>query len=145
MEQSSYSTVDFLKRAIAYFGYKPFILQTDNGAEFTHLKKSDRTHPLDLLCSKLNIVHKRIRPRTPRHNGKVERSHRNDQERFYNHMSFYDYDDLQIQMKRYLNRSNNIPNKGSTPVIATARYFRSVKRCIIFTAFYICCLYLVVV
>ena len=31
MEQSSYSTVDFLKRAIAYFGYKPFILQTDNG------------------------------------------------------------------------------------------------------------------
>ena len=109
MEQSSYSTVDFLKRAIAYFGYKPFILQTDNGAEFTHLKKSDRTHPLDLLCSKLNIVHNRIRPRTPRHNGKVERSHRNDQERFYNHMSFYDYDDLQIQMKRYLNRSNNIP------------------------------------
>lgn len=80
-----------------------------NGAEFTHLKRSDRTHPLDLLCSKLNIVHKRIRPRTPKHNGKVERSHRNDQERFYNHMSFYDYDDLQIQMKRYLNRSNNIP------------------------------------
>ena len=80
-----------------------------NGAEFTHLKRSDRTHPLDLLYSKLNIVHKRIRPRTPRHNGKVERSHRNDQERFYNHMSFYDYDDLQIQMKRYLNRSNNIP------------------------------------
>lgn len=109
MEQSSYSTVDFLKRAITYFGYKPFILQTDNGAEFTHLKRSDRTHPLDLLCSKLNIIHKRIRPRTPRHNGKVERSHRNDQERFYNHMSFYDYDDLQIQMKRYLNRSNNIP------------------------------------
>lgn len=109
MEQSSYSTVDFLKRAIAYFGYKPFILQTDNGAEFTHLKRTDRTHPLDLLCSKLNIVHKRIRPRTPRHNGKVERSHRNDQERFYNRMSFYDYDDLQIQMKRYLNRSNNIP------------------------------------
>lgn len=109
MEQSRYSTVDFLKRAIAYFGYKPFILQTDNGAEFTRLKRSDRTHPLDLQCSKLNIVHKRIRPRTPRHNGKVERSHRNDQEGFYNHMSFYDYDDLQIQMKRYLNRSNNIP------------------------------------
>ena len=109
MEQSSYSTVDFLKRAIAYFGYKPFILQTDNGSEFTHLKKSDRTHPLDLLCSNLNIIHKRIRPRTPRHNGKVERSHRNDQERFYNHMSFYDYNDLQAQMKRYLNRSNSIP------------------------------------
>lgn len=109
MEQSSYSTCDFLKRAILYFKYKPKILQTDNGAEFTHLKKTDRTHPLDILCLKLGIQHKRIRPRTPRHNGKVERSHRNDQERFYNHMSFYSYQDLMIQMKRYLNRSNRIP------------------------------------
>ena len=109
MEQSSYSTCDFFKRAIIYFGYKPEILQTDNGAEFTHLKKTDRTHSLDVLCQKLNIHHKRIRPRTPRHNGKVERSHRNDQERFYNHMTFYCYNDLMVQMKRYLNRSNNIP------------------------------------
>ena len=61
------------------------------------------------MCSEIGIEHKRIRPRTPRHNGKVERSHRNDQERFYNHMSFYDYTDLMVQMKRYLSRSNNIP------------------------------------
>lgn len=109
MEQSSYSTVDFLKRAILYFGYQPEILQTDNGAEFTHIQKTDRMHPLDILCHQLKITHKRIRPRTPRHNGKVERSHRNDQERFYNHMSFYNYNDLLVQMKRYLTRSNNIP------------------------------------
>lgn len=109
MEQSSYSTCDFLKRAIIYFGYKPKILQTDNGAEFTHLKKTNRTHPLDLLCEELKINHKRIRPRTPQHNGKVERSHRNDQERFYNHMNFYSYQDLMVQMKRYMNRSNQIP------------------------------------
>ncbi len=109
MEQSSYSTCDFLKRAILYFGYAPTILQTDNGAEFTHLAKTDRTHPLDVLCDELLIVHKRIRPRTPRHNGKVERSHRNDQERFYNHLRFYSYQDLILQMKRYLNRSNRIP------------------------------------
>ena len=89
MEQSSYSTCDFLKRAITYFRYKPEQLQIDNGAEFTYLKKTDRTHPLDILCDELEIEHKRIRPRTPRHNGKVERSNRNDQERFYNHMSFY--------------------------------------------------------
>ena len=64
MEQSSYSTIDFLKRSIAYFGYQPQVLQTDNGAEFTHLKKADRTHPLDVVCNKLGITHKRIRPRT---------------------------------------------------------------------------------
>lgn len=109
MEQSGYSTVDFLLRAIAYFGYKPQILQTDNGSEFTNTTKTKRIHTLDITCRKLNIRHQQIRPRTPRHNGKVERSHRNDQERFYNHMSFYSYEDLKTQMKRYLKRSNNIP------------------------------------
>ena len=35
-EQSSYSTIDFIKRSITYFGYKPKIIQTDNGQEFTY-------------------------------------------------------------------------------------------------------------
>ena len=108
-EQSSYSTVDFVKRAIKYFGYKPEIIQTDNGAEFTHIKKTERVHPLDVLCKELGVEHKLIRPRTPQHNGKVERSHRNDQERFYNFLRFYSYEDLIGQMKSYLYRSNNIP------------------------------------
>lgn len=108
-EQSSYSTVDFIKRAIIYFGYSPKIIQTDNGSEFTHISKTDRVHPFDSLCNSLNIVHKLIRPRTPRHNGKVERSHRNDQQRFYSLLSFYSYDDLTLKMKAYLKRSNNTP------------------------------------
>ena len=108
-ENSSFSTIDFLKRAILFFGYAPRVLQTDNGAEFTHLSKTQRIHPLDLFCNKYGIHHKLIRPRTPWHNGKVERSHRNDQERFYNHLRFYSFADLQAQMKRYLQRSNRIP------------------------------------
>ena len=108
-EQSSYSTIDFVKRAIVYFGYKPEIIQTDNGQEFTYTMKTDKIHPLDNLLNDLNISHKLIKPRTPRHNGKVERSHRNDQQRFYSYLKFYSYDDLQKQMKTYLKRSNNIP------------------------------------
>ena len=108
-EHSSYSTIDFLKRAIVYFGYKPQILQTDNGYEFTHTSNTKRIHHLDILCNKLDINHKLIKPRTPRHNGKVERSHRNDQQRFYSYLKFYSYDDLLLQMKAYLKRSNNIP------------------------------------
>ena len=108
-ESSSYSTVDFVKRAFIYFGYGPEIIQTDNGGEFTHTQKTKRVHPLDVLCNKLHIEHKTIRPKTPWHNGKVERSHRNDQERFYNHLSFYSYEDLQKQMRQYLRRSNQIP------------------------------------
>ena len=109
MEQSSYSTIDFVQRAITYFGYAPDTIQTDNGGEFTHLAKTKRIHPFDIFCNTYNIHHKLIIPRTPWHNGKVERSHRSDQERFYNFLSFYSYNDLLIQMKRYLKRSNNIP------------------------------------
>lgn len=108
-EQSSYSTIDFVKRAIVYFGYKPQIIQTDNGQEFTYTKRTDKIHPLDVLLMSLQITHKLIKPRTPRHNGKVERSHRNDQQRFYSYLHFYSYDDLLKQMKTYLKRSNNIP------------------------------------
>jgi len=108
-EQSSHSTIDFFKRAIIYFGYAPSILQTDNGSEFKNVTKTNRVHPLDIFCNTCGITHKTIRPRTPWHNGKVERSHRNDQERFYNYLSFYSFDDLQEQMKRYLYRSNNVP------------------------------------
>ena len=96
-------------RAISYFGYAPRIIQTDNGPEFTHWANTPRIHPLDILCEKLNITHKLIRPRTPWHNGKVERSHRNDQERFYNYLKYYSFEDLEKQMKAYLRRSNNIP------------------------------------
>lgn len=108
-ENSSHSAVDFVRWAIRYFGYAPALIQTDNGGEFTHTQKTDRVHPLDVLCCSLHIEHKTICPRTPWHNGKVERSHRNDQERFYNHLKFYSYADLQLQMKRYLRRANRIP------------------------------------
>lgn len=108
-EQSSYSTVDFVERAIHWFGYAPEEIQTDCGSEFTHTAKTKRVHPFDVFCCHYHIRHHVLRPRTPWHNGKVERSHRNDQERFYNHLSFYSFDDLQQQMKRYLYRANNIP------------------------------------
>ena len=108
-EQSGFSTVDFVKRAITYFGYAPIQLQTDNGAEFTNFVRTKRIHIFDKFCYENGIEHKLIRPRTPWHNGKVERSHRSDQERFYNYLRFYSYEDLLIQMKRYMRRSNRIP------------------------------------
>ena len=66
-------------------------------------------HPLDELCIEEGIYHHKIKPRTPRHNGKVERSHRSDNERFYNTLKFYSLEDLRHQAKLYLKRSNNIP------------------------------------
>ena len=100
-EQSSFSTIDFVKRAILYFGYQPKIIQTDNGLEFTYTMKTNRIHPLDTLLNELNITHKLIRPRTPRHNGKVERSHKIDGERFYSKQEFKSVEDLKrkVQIK----------------------------------------------
>ena len=108
-EHTPANTVDFIKRCIDYYKYKPEEIQTDNGTEFTYNKERIKVlHPMDEFCINNNIYHHRIRPRTPRHNGKVERSHRNDNERFYSFLSFYSLEDLIRQGTQYLKRSNNI-------------------------------------
>ena len=104
------NTVDFVRRCIEYFGYKPKTIQTDNGTEFSYNQaRIKKEHPMDTLLNRLKIKHYKIRPRTPEHNGKVERSHRNDNERFYSYLKFYSLEDLIRQGKAYLKRSNNIP------------------------------------
>lgn len=109
-EHSPTNTVDFVKRVIKHLGYKPKEIQTDNGTEFTYNKSNiKKTHPLEKLLKELGIKHHKIKPRTPQHNGKVERSHRNDNERFYSYLKFYSLEDLRAQGTRYLKRSNNIP------------------------------------
>lgn len=105
-----YNTADFIYRCFLYYDYKPKEIQTDNGVEFTwNQERMKKVHPLAALCIKEGIYHHRIKPRTPRHNGKVERSHRNDNERFYSFLKFYSLNDLRYQAKLYLKRSNNIP------------------------------------
>ena len=109
-EITSANSVDFVKRCIRFFGYKTKEIQTDNGQEFTfNQAKIKKIHPFTKALNELEIRHHKIRPRTPRHNGKVERSHRSDNERFYSTLKFYSFDDLKNQMQRYLRRSNDIP------------------------------------
>lgn len=110
-EQCASSTIDFTMRAILFFGYIPKTIQTDNGQEFTYITNTNKKHLFDQFCEKCKINHKLIKPRTPRHNGKVERSHRNDNQRFYRYLKFHSLEDLQVQMKAYLKRSNNIPTR----------------------------------
>ncbi|MFU0831473.1 MAG: Integrase catalytic domain-containing protein [Oscillospiraceae bacterium] len=65
--------------------------------------------PFEATAAQLHIRHKLIRPYTPRHNGKVERSHREDPKRFYNKHHFYSLADFENQLSIYLCRSNNMP------------------------------------
>ena len=50
-----------------------------------------------------------IKPYTPRHNGKVERSHRKDQERFYYNKVFCSFEDLVNRAKYWIREYNNFP------------------------------------
>ena len=114
-EQSTYSSADFLEKAIAWFkrrGVTVECVQTDNGFEFTNrFSNSKRDIPtrFELSAAKLGIRHKLIRPYTPRHNGKVERSHREDQKRFYHSHCFYSLADFGGQLAAHQSRSNNFP------------------------------------
>ena len=114
-EQSTYSSADFLKKAVAWYGkrgIKVECVQTDNGFEFTNrFSNSKRELPtlFETTAASLNIRHKLIRPYTPRHNGKVERSHREDQKRFYDTHAFYSLADFGGQLAAHQSRTNNMP------------------------------------
>ena len=114
-EQSTYSSADFLKKLFKWYarrGIRVECVQTDNGFEFTNrFSNSKRDIPtlFETTAAQLGIWHKLIRPYTPRHNGKVERSHREDQKRFYSCRSFYSLDDFAKQLAIHNRRSNNFP------------------------------------
>ena len=57
------------------------------------------------------IEHKLIRPYTPRHNGKVERSHRQDNEYFYASHKFYSFDDFKKQLAVHSRKYNHFPTR----------------------------------
>ena len=57
----------------------------------------------------LGIEHKLIKPHTPKENGRVERSHRKDQERFYYRKIFWSLEDLRNRGKYWRQEYNNFP------------------------------------
>ena len=113
-EHSTYASTKFLEHIVKAFKYPIKCIQTDNGLEFTNkLDKfnSNKKTMFELKLEQLGIEHKLIKPRTPRHNGKVERSHRKDQERFYFQRIFVSFEDFKEKLKRWTTEYNNFPMK----------------------------------
>ena len=116
-EHSMYETVQAIKFAYSKLKVYPREIQTDNGLEFTdtQVRKNkgkylrDYDNYLERFLSLNNIKHHLIRPRTPEHNGKVERSHRIDQDKFYKYLRFYSLEDLRYQGALWNKRYNNMP------------------------------------
>jgi transposase InsO family protein len=69
------TAIQFLDYLLERLPFRVEVIQTDNGPEFG---ASFHWHVLDKGAG-----HIYIKPRTPRLNGKVERSHRIDAEEFY--------------------------------------------------------------
>ena len=111
-EHSTYSSTVFLRHVVEKFHYAIECVQTDNGTEFTNrlnAKGAQRQTLFEKELEKLGIRHKLIRPFTPRHNGKVERSHRKDNEEFYARHTFYSFEDFQKQLAVRQRQYNNFP------------------------------------
>ena len=110
-EKSSYNAKDFLMKLVKCAPFPIREVQTDNGTEFTNallvVKSKHRTLFEEALMN-MEIIHKRIRIATPRHNGRVERQHRTDELRFYSNMKMYCLADGRKQLAEYNRKSNNI-------------------------------------
>lgn len=109
-ELSTHNSIEFLYQVLERFPFEISCIQTDNGFEFTsRYQGAKKPSPFELELAAFGIRHKLIAPATPRHNGKVERSHRTDQERFYNDNKFYSLKHIKEQISRYLRASNRRP------------------------------------
>jgi transposase InsO family protein len=120
-EQSSCQSIQFLQDVTRRFPYPVRAIKTDNGAIFTNYcigtnKRSDLTvktiHALDRFCAEREIVHYLIDPGKPAQNGAVERSHREDEEKFYQRNSFSTYCDLQKKLKAWNAYYNDLEHCG---------------------------------
>lgn len=102
----------FLVEAIKYYeslGVKVWRVQTDNGTEFTlprsewvvssFIKGFTPKHIFTMECECNGIKHRLITVASPELNGKVERSHRIDEERFYSRFKFKSSYDLDHALK----------------------------------------------
>ena len=110
-EQSTYSSAIFLEHLVKVFKFPIECVQTDNGMEFTKKLSVGKQTPtmFERALQNHGIKHKLIRPFTPRHNGKVERSHRKDNEYFYATHKFYSFDDFAKQLKLHNYKYNKFP------------------------------------
>lgn len=120
-EQTNFHSVLFLEKVTQIFKYKIQAIKTDNGSIFTNRylgtnRRSDMSfktlHSLDQFCAKHNIIHYLIDPGKPAQNGTVERSHRSDQESFYDQNKFKNEKDLQKKIRIWNDYYNNLEHCG---------------------------------
>ena len=121
--QTNFHSIRFLEEVMKRFPCRIWAIKTDNGSIFTNYylgtnKRSDLTvktlHALDIFCRENDIIHYLIDPGKPAQNGTVERSHREDQEKFYEQNKFRNIRDLQKKLAKWNIYYNNLEHCGLT-------------------------------
>jgi transposase InsO family protein len=101
----------FAQYVLSTFPFPVRMVQTDNDAIFTHwytagpktpLDRPVKAHPFTVMCAQFRTQHRLIPPRTPRLNGKVERSHQTDEQEFYRLRRYGTRAELQQAFARWL-------------------------------------------
>jgi transposase InsO family protein len=105
------TAIDFVDQVVAKFPFRIHTIGTDKGHEF---QAKFHWH-----VEELGMVHSYIKVRTPRLNGKVERSHSTDQQEFYQLLTYTDDVDLNKKLEEWEGFYNyHRPHrslKGKTP------------------------------
>jgi len=103
--------IKFINYVLEKFPFRVSTIRTDRGHEF---QARFHWHVEDL-----GMQHVYIKPRTPQHNGKMERSHRTDQTEFYQLLTYTDDVDLNAKLEAWENFYNydrpHISLEGQTP------------------------------
>jgi transposase InsO family protein len=120
-EEATHNSIRMMEIVLARFPYPITGLKTDNHSTFTNYyvgthKRSDLTlktiHALDVWCAARGITHYLIDKGKPAQNGTVERSHREDQEKFYDQTRFRSVGDLKKKIRLWNDYYNNLEHCG---------------------------------
>jgi transposase InsO family protein len=108
-ELSDYVSGLFLHNAVKAAPFKIHMAQTDNGHEFTNAlfgQKREELTRFERALAEHKIAYRRIRVGTPKHNGRVERQHGLDMQRFYKRQTFSSLEDARLKVAAYNAWSN---------------------------------------
>jgi transposase InsO family protein len=110
--QNQQSSLTFLRVLQHEFPFPIRKIQVDNGTEFSLT--------FALTCQELGIRVRYIKPQRPQQNGKVERSHRIDEEEFWTRYDGINFDEATHELAQWEHRYNHdrfsMALAGSTPM-----------------------------